>query len=327
MEIVLSVVVPTFRRPALLERCLKALLAQNFVPGAYELIIVDDAACKETRVQVENCAREAAERGLQVFYLSTTGQRGPASARNLGWRAARGEIIAFTDDDCVPTPTWLSAGAAAFARQSDLMAVSGRIRVPVPAQPTDYEYDTRRLEESEFASANCFYRRDALLAVGGFDERFTGAWREDSDLFFLLLEQGMRTFTDEHAVVVHPVRPARWGVSLLQQRKSMFNALLYKKHPALYRQRIQAAPPWRYYCMVGAWLVILPALSAQAGLLALAALACWTWLTGQFCFQRLACTSHTLAHIGEMVVTSILIPPLAIFWRLRGMLAFQVFFL
>lgn len=327
MEIIVSVVVPTFRRPELLERCLQALLVQDFVPEAYELMVVDDAACKETRLQVERCARHAAERHIQVSYLCTTGQRGPAVARNLGWQAARGEIIAFTDDDCVPTPGWLSAGMASFAANSDVMAVSGRIRVPMPPHPTDYEYDTGHLEESEFATANCFYRRSALLTVGGFDERFTSAWREDSDLFFLLLEQGMRTCTSENAVVIHPVRPAGWGVSLFQQRKSMFNALLYKKHPALYRQRIQAAPPWRYYCMVGAWLVVLLGLLGQSGMLTLVALVFWGWLTGHFCLQRLACTSHAPGHIGEMIVTSILIPPLAIFWRLRGMFTFRVFFL
>ena len=56
------------------------------------------------------------------------------------------------------------------------------------------------------------------------------------------------------AVVVHPVRPAAWGVSLGQQRKSMFNALLYQKHPQLYRCRIQPGPPWHYYRIAGALL-------------------------------------------------------------------------
>lgn len=325
MSITVSVVVPTFRRPALLERCLKALLAQDFAPAAYEILIVDDAACKETALQVERWARRAAECGRKIFYLATTGQCGPATARNLGWRAAQGEIIAFTDDDCVPTSGWLSAGVAAFT--NDIMAVSGRIRVPVPPNPTDYEYDAAHLEQSEFATANCFYRREALLAVGGFDERFTAAWREDSDLFFLVLERGFRYAVCENAMVIHPVRPARWGVSLAQQRKSMFNALLYKKHPALYRQRIQPLPPLHYYCMVGAWLVISLGLIGQSLWLILAAFAFWSLLTSRFCLQRLASTSHAPAHVSEMIITSMLIPPLALFWRLRGMVTFRVLFL
>ncbi|HXR66352.1 MAG TPA: glycosyltransferase [Ktedonobacteraceae bacterium] len=325
MGVMVSVIVPTFRRPALLERCLEALLAQDFAPAAYEILIVDDAACKATRVQIENCARRAAERGSRVYYLSTAGAQGPAVARNLGWRAARGEIIAFTDDDCMPTSGWLSAGVAAFT--NEVMAVSGRIRVPVPARPTDYEYDTAHLEQSEFATANCFYRRAALETVGGFDERFTAAWREDSDLFFMVLERGLRHCVAENAVVVHPVRPARWGVSLAQQRKCMFNALLYKKHPVLYRQYIQATPPWQYYCIGGSWLVVLLGIIGQSWTLILAALAFWCLLVGRFCLRRLACTSHAPGHVSEMIITSILIPPLAIFWCLRGMVVFRVPFL
>ncbi len=325
MGVLVSVVVPTFRRPALLERCLQALLAQDFAPESYEIIIVDDAACKETRMQVERCARQAAGQGYSIYYLATCGACGPAAARNLGWRAARGEIIAFTDDDCLPASDWLSNGVAAFA--SDVMAVSGRIRVPLPRTPTDYEYDTSHLEQSDFATANCFYRREALLTVGGFDERFTTAWREDSDLFFLMLEQGFRCLVCETAMVVHPVRPARWGVSLFQQRKCMFNALLYKKHPRLYRRHIQATPPWLYYCAVGALLVALLGALGQSLQLILAALAFWVLLTARFCQRRLAYTSHRPGHVAEMIVTSILIPPLSIFWRLRGMIAFRVFFL
>jgi len=325
MSIAISVVVPTFRRPVLLERCLEALQAQDCAPESYEVLIVDDADCKETRFQVEKHARRAAERGNKICYLSTTGACGPATARNLGWRAACGEIIAFTDDDCIPATNWLSAGLAAFT--ADVAAVSGRIRVPLPPHPTDYEHDAAHLEYSEFATANCFYRRSTLLALGGFDERFTAAWREDSDLFFRLLEHQLRHQACEAAIVTHPVRPARWGVSLWQQRKCMFNALLYKKHPALYRRHIQATPPLHYYCMVGVWLVVLLGAIGQSWLLILAALAFWSWLTCHFCSQRLACTSHAPGHVSEMIITSILIPPLAIFWRLRGMITFRVFFL
>lgn len=325
MSNIVSVVVPTFRRPALLERCLEALLEQDFAPAAYEIIVVDDAACKETRLQVERCARRAAARGRHVYYLAATSGRGPAAARNLGWRAARGEIIAFTDDDCLPARNWLSSGVAAFI--GDVMAVSGRIRVPLPLDPTDYQYDTSHLERSEFATANCFYRRDALLAVGGFDERFRTAWREDSDLYFRVLERRLRCLVCESALVVHPVRPAGWGVSLRQQRKSLFNALLYKKHPRLYRERVQATPPWQYYCIVGALLVLLLGVAGQLFQLVLAGFAFWSLLTTRFCVQRLAFTSHAPGHVLEMIITSILIPPLAVFWRLRGMLIFRVFFL
>jgi glycosyltransferase involved in cell wall biosynthesis len=323
-----SVVVPTCKRPELLSRCLAALLEQDCAPTDYEVIIVDDAACCETQLQVERWAKRAALCEQSVRYLAVDGDgctHGPATARNMGWRAARGEIIAFTDDDCIPDPHWLRAGMVALA--DGISAATGRVIVPLPETPTDYEYDASHLVNGEFVTANCFYRRDALLMVGGFDQRFTAAWREDSDLFFSSLERHIKWVRAPDAIVVHPVRPALWGISLRQQRKSLFNALLYKKHPALYREKIQAALPWRYYVIVCALLAGLIGLVMQLWPLALVGLALWACLTAHFCLQRLHHTSHAPRHVAEMVVTSMAIPPLAIFWRLRGAIKFRVFFL
>ena len=361
MSIEISVVVPTCRRPELLERCLAALMEQDFHPAAYEIIIADDALCDETRAIVERWALWSAvvadavalgERGYErahesvphaaldvieaappisavdrqpsVRYIAVTGAHGPAAARNAGWRAARGAIIAFTDDDCIPDPGWLRAGASAFT--DGVAGAQGQIVVPLPERPIDYERDAAGLAGAEFATANCFYRRQALAAVGGFDERFSAAWREDSDLFFTLLERGHELVRAPGAVVVHPVRPARWGVSLRQQRKSMFNALLYKKHPALYWRRIQPAPPWAYYASLGA-LVLGLAGAARGRRRGLIGGALWALLTARFCARRLCQTSRAPRHVAEMLVTSALIPPLAIFWRVRGAIKFRVWFL
>jgi glycosyltransferase involved in cell wall biosynthesis len=327
MSIQVSVVVPTYQRPEMLERCLAALLAQEFDPAAYEVIVADDAACEQTRQLVVGAA-QAYPSGCPrpcVRYIALAGAHGPAAARNAGWRAARGPIIAFTDDDCIPDPNWLAAGLAALA--GGQAAASGRIIVPLAARPTDYEQNVAWLEHAEFATANCLCRRDALAAIGGFDDRFTAAWREDSDLHFALLERNERIVRAPAAIVIHPVRPGRWGVSLAQQRKSMFNALLYKKHPALYRQRIQAWPPWQYYGIVGALLAALAGALARRPRLGWVGLSIWLLLSGRFCLRRLRHTSRAPWHVGEMLVTSALIPPLALFWRIRGALAFRVFFL
>jgi glycosyltransferase involved in cell wall biosynthesis len=328
MTIFVSVVVPTFKRPDLLHRCLTALLAQDFDPTSYEIIIVDDAASDETRRQVECWAERVRSCGHTLRYIPVTGAssvHGPAAARNLGWRAACGEIIAFTDDDCIPTPGWLKAGSGALVDW--VASASGPVIVPLTSTPTDYEYNAAGLEQCPFVTANCFCRREVLVMVGGFDERFTAAWREDSDLSFMLLERHVMRVHVPEAVVIHPVRPASWGVSLKQQRKSMFNALLYKKHPALYRQKIQAAPPWHYYCIVGTLLAALIGAFRRSPLLAFAGLGVWASVTGRFCMQRLRHTSHAPGHVAEMIVTSLLIPPLAIYWRIRGALKYRVFFL
>ncbi|QBD78325.1 glycosyltransferase [Ktedonosporobacter rubrisoli] len=327
MTIHVSVIVPTCRRPELLARCMEALLAQDFAPTDYEIIIVDDAACPETKLQVEHRKARLCG-GPQLRYIPVRGSyctHGPAAARNVGWRSAAGQLIAFTDDDCIPSRGWLKEGVAAL--DEGATGASGRIVVPLTSIPTDYEYNASYLAHSEFVTANCFYRREVLSEVGGFDERFRAAWREDSDLFFTLLECGAKCVYVPDAVVTHPVRPAGWGISLYQQYKSMFNALLYKKHPTLYRQKVQATPPWHYYAIVGALLATLLASAGRPRLLTLTGLGIWTYLTGRFCQQRLEHTSRSPGHVLEMIITSILIPPLAIFWRLRGAIKFRVFFL
>ena len=145
-----SVVVPTYRRPELLARCLGALGEQELDPSAFEVMIADDAGSDETRRQVEAIAARSRPA------IRYTGRPGPtaAAARNVGWRAARGPIIAFTDDDCIPDPRWLPRAEAAF--EGDVAAVSGRVVVPIPGVPTDYQRDTAGLEGAEFVTANCF---------------------------------------------------------------------------------------------------------------------------------------------------------------------------
>ena len=236
-------------------------------------------------------------------------------------------MIAFTDDDTVPDPGWLTAGAGAFERDPSLAAVTGRVVVPLPPQPTDYERNEFGLEGAEFVTANCFCRREALEAVGGFDERFPAAWREDSDLHFSLLEQGAKVVKAPAAVVVHPVRPAAWGVSLRQQKKSQYDALLYKKHPHWYRRRIRAWPPLDYYGVLLAVLVGVGAAFLGMPRLALAAAVAWAALTGRFAARRLRGTSHAPRHVAEMLFTSVLIPPLSVFWRVYGAARYRVPFL
>jgi glycosyltransferase involved in cell wall biosynthesis len=316
-----SVVVPTCNRPALLERCLAALEAQDFDPSAFEVIVADDAASPETEQQVRTSAARAS---CRVRYLPISRTHGPAAARNAGWRLAEGEIVAFTDDDCLPDPSWLSTGVAAF--ESGVAAVSGRVIVPIPDPPTDYERDAAGLERSEFVTANCFCRLEVLDAVGGFDERFLSAWREDSDLHFKIIATGGRIARAPDAVVVHPVRPAPWGVSLTQQRKSLFDALLYKKHPALFRLRIRGSPPWDYYVIVAASLALLIGVLTGSRRLLLGGSIAWLALTAAFCGRRLRGTTRRPLHVAEMLVTSVLIPPVAVFWRIYGAVRFKVFY-
>ena len=325
MSLRASVVVPTYRRPDLLERCLAALLAQDLDPHLFEIVVADDAA--EPRVRHLVARREARTNGAPMIrYVAVTGTRGPAGARNRGWEVASGDIIAFTDDDTVPRPSWLTEGLKAMT--PDVVAAAGRVEVPLPEDRalTDYELDIANMRTAEFLTANCFVRRAALAAIGGFDERFTAAWREDSDLQFRLLEANGKVVRAPNAIVEHPVRPMPFAGGIRQHRKIAFDALLYKKHPDLYRERIRRGPPWDYYVIVAALVAIVWGALAREPALAWLGFAVWLVFTAAFCLRRLARTSHDPVHVAEMIVTSIAIPPVAVFWRLAGALRFRVLF-
>ena len=319
-----SVVVPTCGRMDLLDRCLDALTRQTLPAGAYEVIVVDDEPNHNTLHLVAGWRARTVDRGPRLVYLANSGQHGPAAARNLGWRAAQAGIVAFTDDDTVPATSWLAQGLAAFDDGIDVLC--GRIEMPLPRTLTDYQRQTRQRESAEFAATNCFCRKSILERLDGFDERFTEPCREDSDLHFRLLGIGARIARAPEALVVHPLRPAPWGVSLVQTRRAVFDALLYKKHPELYRARIETLPRWDHYLTVAALLLALGALLAGSSGVALAAGLAWLALTARLCLRRLRGTANTASHIAEMIVTSALIPPLAVFWRLAGAIRYRVRF-
>jgi GT2 family glycosyltransferase len=322
----ISVVIATHQRPKLLMRCLGALMQQHLPAAQYEIVVVDDGSSEATRrLTARHISALVYRQDLPAIrYLHQARNRGPATARNVGWRAARAPVVAFTDDDTLPHPEWLREGLRALEQAAD--AVAGRIEVPLPDVPTDYERDAAGLAGADFATANCFVRRDALEAIGGFDERFRAAWREDSDLQFRLLAYGARVGSAPNARVLHPVRPAHWGVSLRQQRKVMFDALLYKKFPRWYRATIRRRPPWDYYVMVIAGLVALPAAARGVKEVAAAGIAVWLLLAARFALRRLAGTSKAPRHVAEMLWTSLWIPWLSVYWRLRGALRYRVWF-
>jgi glycosyltransferase involved in cell wall biosynthesis len=317
----ISVVVPTYRRPSLLHNCLLALVNQKFDKKEYEVIIVSDGPDEQTRKKVLEFQHTAAI----VSYHCLTYKKGPAAARNVGWQQAKAALIAFTDDDCVCDEYWLDQIWNAY-KDEDEVVYTGRVIVPLSASPTDHELNTSKLETAEFVTANCICAIQALKKVQGFDERFKAAWREDSDLHFKLLEHRIPIYKNEKAIVYHPVRAARWGISIKEQSKTLYNALLYKKHPVLYRQRIKPNPSWNYYLIIILSFVSIVALAASNYTISVGAGIGWAVLTGAFIFKRLEKSSHSFSHVTEMVLTSLLIPFLSVFWTLYGAYKYKVLF-
>ncbi len=311
----ISVVIPTWNRPDLLERCLHALRRQTIGRDDYEIIVCDDGPSARTRALVDSMAIATGGRP-RLLYVPVRDTQGPAGARNAGWRAAKSPIIAFTDDDTLPEPGWLEAGLAAMASGAE--AAVGRIVMPLPENPTDLELDAAKLSRVEFATANCFVRRDVLAEIGGFDERYTAAWREDSDLHFNLLERGSAITVAGDAVVVHPLRCMPFAAGIAMQKKVMYDVLLYRKFPELYRERIRSERPWFYLAVSAALLSFVAAQLAGRPVAADAALTLWALMTLYFLGRRLQNSAFSLRNLAELIVTSVVIPPLSIFWRLVG---------
>ncbi|WP_407429060.1 glycosyltransferase family 2 protein [Arcticibacter sp.] len=319
----ISVVIPTYKRTELLLRCLQALTDQTIEKMSYEVIVVSDGPDMKTQQAVQSWKEGT---GLNVSFHHLEDKRGPAAARNRGWQHAQGGLIAFTDDDCIPDAHWLASFAAAYQGE-DQVVLSGKVIVPLPQVPTDFELNTSHLETAEFITANCACTRAALLKTGGFDERFAQAWREDSDFQFRVILEAIPLRKVDAATVVHPVRPAQWGVSIYEQRKGMYNALLYKKFPDLYETRIGSRAPWNYYAMIFCFIAGVYGLFAGSTFLLITGFGCWLLLVGEFAARRLRNTSRSLEHVSEMLATSALIPFLSVYWQLYGAWKYRVLFI
>jgi glycosyltransferase involved in cell wall biosynthesis len=316
-----SVVLPTGGRVDLLDRCLDALLRQTFDGRRFEVIVVDDYPRHNTRQLVAVWRASAGERGPSLRYLPNNGAHGPSAVRNLGWRNARAAVVAFTEDDGIPASSWLKNGVDALGSHID--AVLGRVETAPAHALSDYQH-ARRPEHAELASAAWFCRKTMLEKIGGFDARFQSGWPED--FHFRLIKAHASVARAAHALVVRPVTAAPWGASLWQLKSLVFDALLYKTHPKLYRQKIRATPAWGDQAIAAAMAICLMGAATANAAVGLCGAIAWGVPTVRLCRKRLDRAARSPSHLADIVVTSALLPPLAVFWRLAGAVRFRVRF-
>jgi len=196
-----SVIIPTHNQKAALRRCLEAVLAQRF-DGSFEVLVCDDGSQDGTSEMLE--AWQLTE--PRLLYLPQA-PKGPAAARNRGLRLARTPLVAMTDDDTIPQPGWLAALCRAAATPG-VVAVEGRVTPGRPLGPAE----TAPLNQSGgvYLTCNALYLREALIRIGGFDERFPYAAFEDCDLAARLKQLGRIAWAPD-AVVLHPPRLLNWA--------------------------------------------------------------------------------------------------------------------
>jgi glycosyltransferase involved in cell wall biosynthesis len=227
-EPIFSVVIPTYNHFDSLMKSLEALSRQSLPFSQFEVVVVDDGSQDNTAERL----RQSMKRWpfmLQVF----SGQNyGPATARNSGVRAAKGSIIAFTDDDCLPEPGWLSAFAKIFEENHTIAGAEGQVVCPDP-HPLRHWVENRT--GGLCWTANMAFPRALLLQAGGFDETFPYPANEDIELRIRMLRLGPIVWTPA-ALVLHPARTQSLMATARKFRYLWGEYDLYRLHPTVYSQ-------------------------------------------------------------------------------------------
>jgi histidinol-phosphate phosphatase family protein len=313
-----AVVVPSLGRPSL-STLLDSLAAQDG-PMPEEVVVVDDR---------RDPAPPLPQGSSWPFPLRVVHGwgRGPAAARNVGWRITTTEWVEFLDDDVVLPAGWAAALDDDLSQLSpDEGASQGRIRVPLPAgrRPTDWERSTKGLEQARWATADMAYRRAALLQVDGFDERFPRAYREDADLALRVRQAGWRLRTGRREVL-HPVRAVGPATSVRVQRGNADDALMRRLHGREWRDLARTGRGlFGRHAVAVAGLVAAGAAaplvgrSGTARIVAAAGSGAYATHVADLVRRRVAPGPRTGAEVVTMTWTSALIPATAVWHRARG---------
>lgn len=315
-----TVVVPTMGRAsldALLDR-----LEENAtsVGGTLPVVLVDDRPGSDAAELADRAGRRRPHLDVRTL---RGGGLGPAHARNLGWRVARTQWVSFLDDDVVPDDDWLVRLAGDLdAAGPDVGASQARLRVPLPhdRRPTDWERCTAGLETSQWITADMSCRRSVLAAVGGFDERFPRAYREDADLGLRIAQRWQIVRGSRR--VSHPVRPADDWVSVRTQAGNADDVLMRRLHGRDWKRRAGAPPGRRarHLLTAAAGVGALAALGDRRPRLAAALLGIWLAGTGEFFLARTLPGPRDRDELRRMALTSAVIPFAATWHTVRGLL-------
>jgi histidinol-phosphate phosphatase family protein len=306
-----AVVIPTIGRVGLGD----LIAAVDREPAPARIVVADDR-----RGPVPSLDLPVTRAPLIVV---RTGGRGPAAARNAGWRAAGTEWVAFLDDDVQVPADWCARLANDLAGLPETVGASQawlHVPMPVGRRPTDEERRTTGLMGGQWITADIAYRRSALLATGGFDERFPRAFREDADLGLRTVRAGFEIVWGDR-VTTHPITArGGWRSSLTAQAGNADNALLRAKYGRRWRRLIGSGPgrTGRHLLTVAAAATALVAAVAGRGRITAGASGLWALLTAEFAAERLVPGPLTRREVATILLTSVAIPPLAVLHRARG---------
>ena len=227
----LSVIIPTFKRHETLGDCLKHLASeiQNISPDLFEVIVTDDAPGDELR--------DFLSRNYPWTLHNRGPQKGPAANRNSGAKLARGEWLIFLDDDCLPQPSFLSAYIEAIGKNRDCLVFEGCTLAERPRIRLDEEAPIND-RGGYLWSCNFLIKRKLFLEMGGFCELYPYACMEDVDFREQLRGRGVNFLFVPQASVVHPWRslaPDNKYLTMLLTSHAIYFERYPMQGPSFYR--------------------------------------------------------------------------------------------
>ena len=309
-----AVVVPTVGRSSLTTLLESMVVSGHWLPD--QIVVVDD---RPERAALPEPPGSLAGR----LVVHRSGGRGPAAARNVGWRAVEPatDWVVFVDDDVVLGRDWSSALRADLRQPPEVGGVQALITVPLPSgrRPTDWERLTRGLADAAWITADMAYRRAALVQAGGFDERFPRAFREDADLALRVQRNGWRLVRGSRETA-HPVRPTDRWVSVRTQAGNADDVLMRRLHGPHWRRAAHAPAGRRrrHLVVTAAATIAVAAAVRRRPAAASVAAALWAAGTGELAWARIAPGPRDGNEVVTMVLTSVVIPPAATWHWLRG---------
>lgn len=216
-----SVVIPSYERHELLTKLIENVRAQTF--RHFEVIIIDQSNLEWKELYKFH--------DIDITYFKTV-IKGAAKARNTGIRLAKGEVVAFIDDDCIPNKKWLE-NAVKFVKQTRVVGLEGLIESDIYDTVNHRVVNNIKFEGIGFMTANLFVRLDILRKINGFDETFDNPhFREDTDLGWRALHYGDIPYGSD-VMVLHPSHLRSNLRESVEERNKFFihDPLLLKKHP------------------------------------------------------------------------------------------------
>lgn len=313
-----SVIIPTHLREKQLEALLESLQAQNLPLNEFEVILAPSPG--------DNILKNKLRDNFQLNISIVTPKeeknyaQNVSRKRNLAAFKAKADWLAFTDDDCICDPNWLSE-TKLFIEKNNPLAIEGQTLIPDEIKKTLTYKGLKRLENpGGFQTCNIFYKKDLFLKVGGFDEVNFPWYLEDSDFAWSVLDLKTSIPLSNKSIIYHPNKePAPWRL-LHEARGAEKKVTLFLKHKDIFYQKKMKIMRLNYYLYLGIYLILLIGIfKVNIFLILIALLLFLNILTLHMLKLFRGCHAKPNEILKTAFYTS-LVPPVTFFYLLKGII-------